>query len=138
MIGNHMNGYPTYSLFDYPSNSGGSANTLNAPWKNFRDNNNIRAIFDSPYDTSDQDMRLGTSTGPTSPTQPPGYMNGFNNHHGGLVSHSTPNSNNNLDIWLNPYGGFQGGFSAITSPPLTAVGSSGLVDQSQNLVRIST
>ncbi|CAO3617921.1 unnamed protein product [Cunninghamella blakesleeana] len=32
--------FGAYSLFDYPSNSNNSSNGLNAPWKNFRGNNN--------------------------------------------------------------------------------------------------
>ncbi|CAO3615293.1 unnamed protein product [Cunninghamella echinulata] len=135
------NNFGAYSLFDYPSgssnnnnNNSNNSNGLNAPWKNFRDNNNLRAIFDSPYNVNDQDPRMtgSNSIGPTSPTHV-GYMNGYTNstHHGGLVSHA--NVNSGLDIWSNPYG-FQNNFSAVTSPPLTAVGSNGLTDQGHNLL----
>ncbi|KAI9303044.1 hypothetical protein BJ944DRAFT_184015 [Cunninghamella echinulata] len=135
------NNFGAYSLFDYPSgsnninnNNSNNSNGLNAPWKNFRDNNNLRAIFDSPYNVNEQDPRMtgSNSIGPTSPTHV-GYMNGYTNstHHGGLVSHA--NVNSGLDIWSNPYG-FQNNFSAVTSPPLTAVGSNGLTDQGHNLL----
>lgn len=59
-------------------------------------------------------------------------MNGYTtSNHAGLVSHA--NINTGLDIWSNPYG-FQNSFSAVTSPPLTAVGTNGLTDQGHNLV----
>ncbi|CAO3593383.1 unnamed protein product [Absidia cylindrospora] len=135
----NKNVFQPYSLFDYPSTSDIGTNNLNAPWKGLRDDNNIRAIFDSPYETHGQDTRFGTGvTGPTSHTQMKSYMNGFN-YHGGLASHSTPTSSNNLDIWLNnPQSGFQNGFSTITSPPLTAISSNDLCDQSQHMTSEGT
>lgn len=134
-VNDSKNDYLVYSLFDYPSSSGGSGNGMAAPWKTPQDENNIRAIFDSPYDTNERDSRLNLLSGPTSPTQLNGYMNGLSGNHGGLVSHSTSTSNSNLDVWLNPYSGFQNSFSPIGSPPLTSTNPNVPVDQSPNLVR---
>lgn len=136
MNGN-KNVFQPYSLFDYPPTNDIGTNTLSAPWKGLRDDNNIRAIFDSPYDVNAQDIRLGgaAAMGSASHTQLKGYMNGFN-YHGGLASHSTPTTSNNMDIWLNnPRSGFQNGFSTVTSPPLTSISSNDLPDPSQNFVK---
>ncbi|KAG0744710.1 hypothetical protein G6F57_000072 [Rhizopus arrhizus] len=92
--GNNSNGLKSYSLFDYPTTTTGSA--LDASWRNFRDMNssrtadNIRAIFDSPAERGPPPPSLFRGAPPTSPP-------------------------NGLDIWgtNHPMNGF------VNSPPMT-------------------
>ncbi|KAI8644908.1 hypothetical protein BD408DRAFT_362478 [Parasitella parasitica] len=84
-------GLKSYSLFDYPSSTGGNA--FDASWKNFRDMNspktveNIRAIFDSPEANKPPRPASISVVSPLS-------------FRGGPPTSST--SQNGLDIWSNP------------------------------------
>ncbi|CAO3675270.1 unnamed protein product [Rhizopus stolonifer] len=91
---NGNNGLKSYSLFDYPATTTGSA--LDASWRNFRDMNssrtadNIRAIFDSPAERGPPPSLFRGAP----PTSPP----------------------NGLDIW-GTNGHSMNGF--VSSPPVT-------------------